>query len=87
MEARQLALRGLEIAINQGLDNNSIDFFVDDKNINFSDYIGAINANGEYTINSEVKAGLLIWGNDNFISVPDTIFNVHDGQKVAYYKL
>ena len=87
MEARQLALRVLEIAINQGLDNNSIDFFVDDKNINFSDYIGAINSNGEHAIDSEVKAGLFIWGTDNFISVPDTIFNIHDGQKVAYYKL
>jgi len=32
METRQLTLRVLERAINQGLDNNSIDFFVDDKN-------------------------------------------------------
>lgn len=80
-------LKVLEIAINQGLDNNSIDFFTDDKNINFSDYIGAVNSNGEHTINSEVKAGLLIWGYDNFISAPDTVFDSHDGQKIAYYKL
>ena len=80
-------LRVLERAINRGLDNSSIDFFTDDKNINFSDYIGAVNSNGEHTINSDVKAGLLIWGNDNFISVPDTVFDLRDGQKVAYYKL
>jgi|WetSurMetagenome_2_1015567.scaffolds.fasta_scaffold05563_12 hypothetical protein len=38
-----------------------------------------------------IKAGLFVWGEDKFKSIPDTIFSFvvpdSDGTKVAYYQL
>ena len=80
-------LKVLEAAINNGLNNSTINFFNEDKCMSFEKYIGAINANGKDNIEDTVKAGLFIWMEENFIGIPDTIFEDQFGQKVAYYKL
>lgn len=80
-------LKVLETAISNGLDNSIIIFFSEDKDISFDKYIGAVNANGEDNIEDIVKAGLFIWMKENFISIPDTIFEDQFGQKIAYYRL
>ena len=81
-------LKVLETAINKGLNNSEIDFFADDdERITFGNYLGAVKSNGSEKISDTIAAGLFIWGEENFISIADTIFENGNGDKIAYYKL
>ena len=61
---------------------------LDPLTVSFKNFIGDLSVNGKYSIDDEVPAGLFIWGEDNFISIPCTVFtNYKNGQKVAFYSL
>ena len=80
-------IKVIETAINQGLTNSEMDLLAENKNISFADYIGATNANGKYKTKDPIPAGLFIYGESNFISIPDTIFFTEMATKVAFYEL
>lgn len=86
-EMKNEMLRVLEKAINNGLTNMSMDFFTQPKEITFGEYISAIDAEGHLSPNDKVPAGLLIWGEDNFVGSPSAVFYLDDASKVAFYEL
>ena len=80
-------LKVLERSIKDGLTNCEMDFSTAGKCISFKDYIGAVTATGNQKVDDTIPAGLLIFGKNNFISIPDTVFETGDGDSVGFYKL
>lgn len=76
----------IEYAINQGLSNDKLDFFTKPKDITFKEYIGAKESEGYFRPNDIVPAGLFLYGRENFINTPSTIFKTDDSD-VAFYDL
>lgn len=87
---RKSTLKVLEQAINDGLCNDRLDFFTEDKSLTFEDYNGAFAHWGEHRKHQPtdiIPAGLFIYGEDNFIDEPDTVFQTAEIGLVAFYQL
>ncbi len=87
---KQSTLKVLEKAINDGLSNDRLDFFTEDKALTFEQYNGAFAHWGEHRKHKPsdtIPAGLFIYGEDNFIDEPDTVFQTETVGLVAFYQL
>ena len=76
--------------ISNGMTNNEIVFLPNKITNTFRNFVGAASTCGKYSIDDEVPAGLLIFSSDDdklFLGVPDNVFNLTDGGKVAFYEL
>jgi hypothetical protein len=76
----------LKKAIENGLDNSVLSVDIEPKNCTFKEYIGDFSGNGKHQIDDKVPAGVIIWNEDNFIGLPDTVFT-SETEKVAFYEL
>ena len=84
---RKTTIRALEAALDNGLDNSQLDFFVEDKGLSFEDYISATGSSGIHKPSGDIPAGMFIFGEDNFVGKPDTVFHTSECGAVAFYKL
>jgi len=58
--------------------------------MNFKEWVGAVNANGKYSIESAVPTGVFIYYDKDGerpkgIEIPDAIFKDGEGQAVAFW--
>lgn len=81
------SIEALENALRNGLDNSQLDFFIEDKELTFADYISARESVGCHQPTDNVPAGMFIFGEDNFVGKPDTVFHTSECGAVAFYKL
>lgn len=51
----------------------------------FESIYGAINANGKNCCGDHIKPGVTVWGEENFIGIPDTVFTNAEGYKFGFY--
>ncbi len=84
---RKTTIRALEEALDNGLDNRQLDFFVEDKGLSFADYISATGSSGIHKPSGDIPAGLFIFGEENFAGKPDTVFQTAQFGSVAFYQL
>ncbi|MBR0116518.1 MAG: hypothetical protein IJM04_04470 [Prevotella sp.] len=84
---RKTTIRALEAALDNGLDNSQLDFFVEDKGLSFEDYISATGSSGIHKPSGDIPAGLFIFGEENFVGKPDTVFQTAHVGSVAFYQL
>lgn len=84
-------LEVLAKCISNGLTNNEILFLPKKIENTFRNFIGETkSSNGKYSNDDEVPAGLFIFSSEDdnlFIGVPDSVFELEDGNKVAFYEL
>lgn len=77
----------LEQALNRSILPYQIDFFIEDKDLTFEEYNSAISSEGKHKTTDKVPAGLCLYGEENFIGTPDTVFNIPECGPMAFYQL
>lgn len=73
--------------LDAGCDNSNIAVHYEtDHNWSFASFYGVINANGKNCCGDHIKPGVIVWGEENFIGIPDTVFTNSAGDKIGYYE-
>ena len=76
----------LEKAIANGLSNTQIAIYSEQPYLSFEKLLGKCRTNGQHHPTDRAGAGVYIFGEENFIDIPDTIF-VGELGKTGFYAL